>query len=217
MTDNAASMDRDRYYWDRHARNYGMSMRILGRPMPRMCALIAEELREDYNVLEVGAGTGLVTVIAARVARHVAATDYSEGMVQELRANLERAGITNVECLTRDIYDLGFEARSFDAVICANVLHLVPDLPGALAALAAMLRPGGILIAPTFCHAETWYSRTLSQILALTGFPGARRFTAASLRASLERAGLRTTRQETIAGAIPIGFVSGRFSAGRQP
>ena len=206
-------MDSDRDYWDRHARKYGSSMRVLGGPIPRMCALIAEELTGAGLVLEVGAGTGLVTAAIAKVARRVVATDYSEAMLGVLRANIERAGLSNVECLRRDIYALEFEPRSFDAVVCANVLHLVPDLPGAIAALRAVLRPGGKLVAPAFCHAETWFSLALSRVLALTGFPAHRRFTSASLREELEHAGLRVTRQEMIPGAIPIGFVSGAFVA----
>ena len=209
MTSETSDVDRD--YWDRHAKDYGGSMRLLGRPIPRMCALIAEELETTAEVLEVGAGTGLVTVAAAKVARRVVATDYSEAMLGILRTNVERAGLANVESLRRDIYALDLQSGRFDAVICANVLHLVPDLPGAIAALRGMLRPGGKLLAPTFCHAETWRALALSRALALTGFPGYRRFTVTSLRAELERAGLRVTGQETIPGVIPIGFVSGTF------
>ena len=205
-------MDRDRDYWERHARNYRASMRLLGRPFPRMCALIAKELAGAGGVLEVGAGTGLVTSAAAKVAKHVVATDYSEAMLGELRTNLRRASVSNVECLRRDIYALGFPPQSFDAVVCANVLHLVPDLPGALTALRAMLRPGGTLIAPTFCHAETWYALALSRVLALSGFPGNRRFTSVSLAEALEGAGLRITRRETIPGLIPVGVIAGTFA-----
>ena len=185
---------------------------LIGRPMPRMCALIAEDLSGAERVLQVGADIGLVTVAAARVARLVVATNYSNARIGALRANLESAGIANVECQTRDIYALGFQPHSFDAVVAANVLHQAPDLPGAIAALRAMLRPGGKLLAPTVCDAQTWVSRVLSRLLALTRFPGYRRFTMESLGAALAGAGLSVTRQETIPGPIPIGFVSGTFA-----
>lgn len=51
----------------------------------------------------------------------------------------------------------------------------------------------------------------MSRLLSLTGFPGRRRFTARSLRETLEEAGLVVHRTETIAGLIPIGFVEGSF------
>jgi ubiquinone/menaquinone biosynthesis C-methylase UbiE len=41
---------------------------------------------------------------------------------------------------------LRFDDGTFDAVVAANVLHLVPDLPGALAALRRVLKPGGRII-----------------------------------------------------------------------
>lgn len=204
----STSVERERAYWERHARNYDLSMRLLGRPFPTMLALTAAEVAGSGDVLEVAAGTGLVTPAIARAARRVVTTDYAESMVTLLRRRLADAGLTNVTCATRDLYALGFPSGSFDAVVCANVLHLVPDLAGALAALRAVLRPGGKLVAPTFCHAETRLSRAVSRLLALTGFPGHRRFSSASLRTALEGAGLVVTRQETLPGLIPVSFVA---------
>lgn len=200
--------DAERGYWDRHATNDDRSMAILGRPLPRMCALVAEELRGAREVLEIGAGTGLVTQTVAEVAEHVVATDYAEAMVRRLRERVAAAGLSNVECLTRDLHALGFEAGRFDAVVCANVLHLVPDIAGAIAALRVPLRPGGKIIAPTFCHGETILSRLASYGIALTGFPGHRRFTSDGLRRTFESEGFRVLRHETIPGLFPIGFVA---------
>jgi ubiquinone/menaquinone biosynthesis C-methylase UbiE len=176
-----------------------------------MIELTESELRGTGDVLEVAAGTGLVTLPLARVARHVVATDYSQSMVDVLRRRIHEAGLTNVECSQQNLYELGFPPASFDAVVCANVLHLVPDLPGALAALKAVLRPGGKLVAPTYCHAETRASRAVSRVLALTGFPSQRRLSSRTLREALEHSGLRITRQETLPGLIPISFVAGAF------
>jgi ubiquinone/menaquinone biosynthesis C-methylase UbiE len=151
--------DSGRTYWDRKAPRHNLSMRLLGGPIPAMIDRVVQELRPTDRVLEVAAGTGLVTVPAAKALREVVATDDSGGMIEVLRSGVEQAGLRNVECLPRDIYSLGFEPESFDAVIATNVLHLVPDLPGALAALKAVLRPQGKLLAPTYCHDETLRSR----------------------------------------------------------
>ena len=120
-------------------------------------------------------------------------------------------GHSNVQCEQADLYALRFEAGSFDAVVAANVLHLVPDLPGALAALRRVLKPGGRCIVPTYCHDETALSWLFSRALAVTGFPGHRRFSARGLREAVERAGLRVERAETLAGVLPIGYVEGVF------
>ena len=55
-------------------------------------------------------------------------------------------------------------------------------------------------------------SSVISRVLAITGFPGRRRFTSRSLRAELEKAGLRIDRQETVPGLIPMSHVDGVFS-----
>lgn len=205
--------DRDRQYWERHASRYDLSLGPLGKPLPRMLELVAEAAKGRARVLEVAAGTGLVTPVVAKSAREVVATDYAAAMVERLRGKVAAAAVKNVECLRADIYDLPFEPGTFDAVVAANVLHLVPDLEGALAALTGMLRPDGILIAPTFCHDETRISWLVSRLLAVTGFPGHRRFTVQSLNGALEDAGLAVDLSESLPGLIPIGYAQGRRPA----
>lgn len=164
------------------------------------------------RLLEVAAGTGLVTAALAASAREVVATDYSAAMVSALEQRVRDAGLTNTRCEQADLYALEFEDGAFDAVVAANVLlHLVPDLQGALAALRRVLKPGGKLIVPTFCHDETAVSWIVSRALAVTGFPGHRRFTAQSLRQAVEAAVGRVTWTDTLPGLIPIGFVAGTF------
>lgn len=201
----------DRDYWDRNATRYDRSMALFGRPIPRMVELARDATRGLGRVLEVAAGTGLVTGALAASATEVVATDYSAEMVAALARRVSGARLSNVRCEQADLYALRFGDGEFDAAVAANVLHLVPDLPGALAELRRVVRPGGLLVAPTYCHAETALSRVVSRALAATGFPGHRRFTSASLRASLEAAGVRIVRAETLPGALPIGYVDGTF------
>lgn len=211
-SDQSVAMDRDltgREYWNRHARNYDRSMAILGGPIPRMVELAAEAVRESARVLEVAAGTGLVTTSLARAAKEVIATDYAAAMVATLESRVKREQFTNVRCEQADLYALRFEPGSFDAVVAANVLHLVPDLETALAALVRMLKPDGRLVVPTYCHDETIASRALSRLLAVTGFPGHRRFTLQKLRAAVEASGVQVMRVELLPGLIPIGYVEG--------
>lgn len=147
--------ERDRQYWNRHARSYDRSMVLLGRPIPRMVELVGETVRGSGLILEVGAGTGLVTPTLARAANEVIATDYAPAMVEALDARVRKEGLTNVRCEQADLYALRFEPASFDAVVATNVLHLVPDLPGAMAAFRRALTAGGRLVVPTYCHDET--------------------------------------------------------------
>jgi len=201
----------DRSYWEKHASHYDASLKLLGKPFPRMLELVEAAVRGRARVLEVAAGTGLVTRVLAKAAGEVVATDYASAMIEMLQRRVREEGLTNVRCEQADIYALRYDAGSFDAVVAANVLHLLPDLEGALAALRRVLGSGGKLIAPTFCHDQTWRSGILSRFASLTGFPSHRRFTAASLRAALEASGARIERAETLPGLISIGYVEATF------
>lgn len=196
-----------RAYWERHAKRYDRSTRFLSRPVPRMLELAVEAAHGKPRVLEVAAGTGLITTAIAPVVGEVIATDYAAAMVAQLEARVREEGLSNVRCEQADLYELRFDDRSFDAVFAANVLHLVPDLERALASLRRVLRAGGVLVVPTYLHGETAYASILSRLFALTGFPGQRRFSSASLRIAIEAAGLRISHHETIPGPFPIGYV----------
>lgn len=201
----------DRDYWERHARNYDRSMVLLGGPMKRTVELCAESVQGCDRVLEVAAGTGLVTSAIAGAAGEVVATDYAAAMVERLERRVREQGLANVRCEQADIYDLRYESGAFDAVVATNVLHLVPDLERALAALRRVLRPGGRLVTATYCHDQNIVSGALSRLLALTRFPGHRRFRMRSLRTALEASGLRVTSAELVPGLVPIGVVVGVY------
>lgn len=201
--------DRDRNFWERNAERYDrVATGVFGRPLSRVLELAASAVSGADRVLEVAAGTGLMTAAIAPHVRQVTTTDYSDSMLSVLRDRMTSAGLSNVEAIRRDIYALGFPPATFDVVVAGNVLHLVPDLEGALEALGHVLRPGGMLITPTFAHDETALAWVASRVLAhVLGQPMHRRFTAASLRLALERRGLRIVRTETIPGVIPIAYV----------
>lgn len=196
-----------RSYWERHAKRYDRSTRFLSRPVPRMLELAAGAARGKGRVLEVAAGTGLLTTAIAPVVGEVVATDYAQEMLAQLEARIRGASLANVVVEQADIAALRFAPASFDAVFAANVLHLLPDLEAALASVRRVLRPGGVLVAPTYLHGETWLARLLSRLFTLTGFPGKRRFTADVLRDAIAAAGFQIVRVEIIPGPFPIGFV----------
>lgn len=205
-------MNNERQYWERHAKNYDRSMRLLGKPIPPTLERTVQAVAGAHSVLEVAAGTGLFTIAVAPTVTRLVATDYAQSMVDELRKRTAAHGLTNVECEQADLNALKYPPASFDVVLAANVLHLVPDLPGALSALKAVLRPGGRLIAPTFCHDENFVAATASRLIALTGFPGHRRFTSASLQAAIRGAGFTVSNFATFPGVFPICFVAGSLS-----
>jgi SAM-dependent methyltransferase len=98
-----------------------------------------DRLAPGARLLEVGAGTGQDSAYFQQEGFAVVAADLSPAMVEHCRAK-------GLEAHVRDFLRLDFPAGSFDAVYAMNCLLHVPnhDLPAALAAIRAVLRPGGL-------------------------------------------------------------------------
>jgi ubiquinone/menaquinone biosynthesis C-methylase UbiE len=111
------------------------------------------EVRAAERVLDVGSGRGAVTFPAAAAAGqrgHVEAIDLAPGMVERLRADVARRGVTNVDVRVGDAEAPGVEDGSVDVVLASLVLFFLPDLEAALRAYRAALRPRGRLAFTTF-------------------------------------------------------------------
>ena len=93
------------------------------------------------NVLDVGAGQGTMSARLERLGYEVTSTDVSEAAVVVLRAQL--AG----PVVEASVTDLPFDDESFDGAVLGEVLEHVEDDRGALAEVARVLRPGGVLAA----------------------------------------------------------------------
>ena len=98
-----------------------------------------QRLAPGARLLEIGAGTGQDSAWFQAEGCAVVAVDLSAAMVARCRAK-------GVEAHVRDFLQLDFPAGAFDAVFAMNCLLHVPnqDLPAVLAAVRAVLRPGGL-------------------------------------------------------------------------
>ena len=196
-------------FWATHARRYDRATLALNRNFAAMARNVAERVR-GLEVLELAAGTGLVTAELAKTAKRVVATDLSQDMLAILRRRLEAHGGGNVEVRPADATALPFAEESFDAVVMANLLHLLPDPRLALEEARRVLRPGGLLLAPTFCHGETFAARCVSRSLALAGFPIQARFRASGLADLLGAGGFEARLAGLLPGWLPLGLAEGR-------
>lgn len=106
------------------------------------------------NVLEVAAGTGVVTrELAASLPGRVAivATDLNEGMIEHAKS-IEAC--RPVEWRQADVMALPFRDQSFDAVICQFGVMFFPDKAKAFAEIYRVLRPGGTFVFNTWDRIE---------------------------------------------------------------
>ena len=106
-------------------------------------AVTLAALAPGARVLDVAAGPGTLTLLAAPVAGHVAALDFSAVMIARLRGEAGARGLHNVEAVVGDGQALPFPDASFDAAFSMFGLIFFPDRARGLRELRRVLRPGG--------------------------------------------------------------------------
>ena len=124
-------MDDNRKFWERMARLYAP---IQERSNRRLYETIVEKCREfitpETRVLELACGSGQLTFPRCGGAGSWEATDFSEKMLREAR---RRQPDSPARFSVQDATDLPYEDASFDLVIIANALHIMPRPEKALA------------------------------------------------------------------------------------
>lgn len=102
--------------------------------------------RSPTRVLEIAAGTGVVTRAMARglpSTTVLVATDLNPAMLEQLAA----IGTSRpVELKPADAMQLPFPDQSFDAIVCQFGVMFFPDKGRAMAEMRRVLAPGGTLI-----------------------------------------------------------------------
>jgi SAM-dependent methyltransferase len=103
-------------------------------------------IRRGETVLDLGAGSGTDTLIAAAQVGpegKVYALDITPMMIAKLKENVVRAGVSNVEVIEGNAEAIPLPDASVDVVTSNGVLNLVPDKPTAIAEIFRVLRPDG--------------------------------------------------------------------------
>ena len=111
------------------------------------------KVAEGSRVLDVGAGAGDSTLVAAQrvgFSGRVLATDVSASMLEVAAESARQAGLDNVDTRVVDAQRLDLDPESFDAAVSRNCLMLIPDYQQALTSIRRVLKPGGRFAAIVF-------------------------------------------------------------------
>jgi ubiquinone/menaquinone biosynthesis C-methylase UbiE len=110
-------------------------------------AFILDKIDPSAHVLDLGCGTGRITIPMAQRACQVTGVDLSAQMIARLREKAEKLGL-NVDLREADMEQLPFEASSFDVITCVLALmHIPPESRQPVFVEAnRVLKPGGKMI-----------------------------------------------------------------------
>lgn len=117
-------------------------------PSDHLAELEARGLDKSSTVVDLGAGTGQFALAAAARFGRVVAADISPAMIASLRARAAERGLANLECVRAGFLSYEHTGEPADGVFSRHALHQLPDFwkTQALVRIAAMLRPGGVLL-----------------------------------------------------------------------
>ena len=114
-------------FWDNVAGVYDLFADIFNKETHKaLIAAVSSRITPYDAVLECACGTGLLTGAIAERCRMLVATDFSANMLK--RAKKKYGALPNVTFRQADILHLDEPDGQFDAVVAANVIHLLLSL-----------------------------------------------------------------------------------------
>jgi ubiquinone/menaquinone biosynthesis C-methylase UbiE len=167
------------------------------------------EKLEPRNVLEIAAGTGVVTrVLASRLpdGTRVVATDLNEPMLNYAKAKQVPSGA--IEWRQADALSLPFEDNAFDVMVCQFGAMFFPDKVKAFGEARRVLKPGGRFVFSVWDRiSENEFADVVTEALAQRFPDDPPRFMAriphgyhdaAQIRAELNAAGFTEVETEVV-------------------
>jgi SAM-dependent methyltransferase len=118
---------------------------------PEVEELVADRVEQavgpaGHRLLEVGVGTGRISLPLHRRGHQVVGVDLSGPMLERYRAKAAAAGLPPPALLRADATRLPLRDASVGAVLEVHLLHLVPAWEQALAEARRVLEPGGVVL-----------------------------------------------------------------------
>ncbi|MGH9487874.1 MAG: class I SAM-dependent methyltransferase [Terriglobales bacterium] len=116
--------------------------------------------RPGLKVLDAGCGIGRLSLTALRSGAHVTSLDFALRRLQYLRRHAPSSAAPQL--CQADLTRLPLRTRSWDAVVCTQVLEHIPqavERRKLLASFARLLRPGGRLLLTVYNFSLAWQRR----------------------------------------------------------
>ena len=190
-------------FWDRVAWVYDVFANVVNRKAnQKLCTVVEGQFRPSDEVLECACGTGLLSGVIARKCKSLIATDFSVNMLKKAEKKYKK--FPNLTFRQSDILQLDFPDERFDAVVAANVIHLLDEPYRALQELDRVCRKGGRIIIPTYMNqTDKGTTNNVSDAIGKAGADFKREFTLDSYKKFFEDAGYADGSYTFCEGKIP--------------
>ena len=196
-------MEKRKNFWDKNAGRYDRFMQKDAAAYEQLYELLRPVVRHK-TVLELATGTGLIAKNIVSSAAHIEATDASEAMIAEAKRDNQSA---KLHFSVQDMFHLPYAEGSFDVVIVANALHIVPEPEKALTEIRRVLKDDGVLVAPTFTHADnSFLGKIKAFFMKLAGFPLHSKWTSREYLAFLRENGWTVRKSTVLTASFPLTY-----------
>ena len=190
-------------FWDRNAGRYDRFMRKDAAAYEQLYELLRPVVRQK-TVLELATGTGRIAKHIVRSADHIEATDASKEMIEQAKQGVKSA---KLYFSVQDMFHLPYADQSFDVVIVVNALHIVPESEKALSEIRRVLKDDGVLVAPTFTHADNaFFGKVKAFFMKLAGFPLHSKWTSHEYLAFLRENGWTVQKSTVLKASFPLTY-----------
>ena len=190
-------------FWDKNAGRYDHFMRKDAAAYEQLYELLRPVVRQK-TVLELATGTGLIAKHIVRYADHIEATDASQEMIEQAKQGVKSA---KLYFSVQDMFHLPYADQSFDVVIVVNALHIVPESEKALSEIRRVLKDDGVLVAPTFTHADNaFFGKVKAFFMRLAGFPLHSKWTSHEYLAFLRENGWTVQKSTVLKASFPLTY-----------
>ncbi len=148
--DYQAKLDAKRKIWDGEAKTFDNEADH-GLRLPHVREawknLLSDTLAEKENasVLDIGCGTGSLSILLAEMAYQVTGADFSPEMIAIARAKATKAN-QDIQFHIMDAAFPTFEAHKFDIILCRHLLWALPEPESVLERWIKLLKPAGCLL-----------------------------------------------------------------------
>jgi SAM-dependent methyltransferase len=132
--------------------------------------LLDQAIPGDASVVELGCGTGQMSLFLASADRTVVGVDLTRASLLLAESARRRYGVDRALFVESDLRTPGLRSGAFDVVYSSGVLHHTPDPRASFAAAARLARPGGMVVVGLYNAYARLPHRLRRGLARLTGF-----------------------------------------------